>query len=128
MSLNGTRTTILDALTSGEEPVIAQDAGYGFMPGRLSGTAIIVLPSTPYLDTEGAPFGTFNVNHTVSPAVRTGDNETVTKQLDELVENTLVALVNAGVSVSEVSTFYPLSMNEAQFVAVDITVTQTVKL
>jgi hypothetical protein len=129
MTLNETRQTILTALTSGEEPVVDETAGYGFMPGRLSGTAIIVLPSQPYLSTsDSTPFGSFDVNHTVSPAVRAGDNETITKQLDELIENTVVALVNAGVSVSETSTPYPLDMNGAQFIAVDISVIQTVKL
>jgi hypothetical protein len=100
---------------------------HAFMPGRIVPPAVIVLPGTPYLASSGT-FGTFALGLEVVLVASANVNETGATTLDQLVDDAVVALVNAGLSVSEVSEPWQLSSGNASYLAATITTTQPVTL
>lgn len=94
---------------------------YDHIPARINLPAAIVIPGLPYL-APGDTYGTFVVRHTVALVGQAGPNATVTETLDDLIEDALAALLNAGHVVSEVSPGYAYESNTGQFLAVDLTV------
>jgi hypothetical protein len=97
------------------------------MPDRIVPPAAVVLPGSPYLTASGT-FGTFTAQLSVVLITDAKVNSTATTALDDLIENAVVALVNAGVSVSEVSEPWQLSSANASYLAVTLTTTQAVAL
>lgn len=121
MTLHALRQDVIDSMGT----VAAQV--YDHVPARLTPPAVIVLPGSPYIE-PGDVFGSFKVNHSVSVVMASGTNEKVTEDVDNLIEAVLKALVEAGVSVDSVSTFYAYESNGAQYLAADITVNDNVSL
>lgn len=100
---------------------------YPFMPGRLVPPAAVVLPGSPYLSS-GGTFGTFVMGLEVVVVAPGKVNETASSTLDELIVNTVAQLVNAGLSVSEVSEPWSLSVSNAEYLAATITTSQPIGL
>lgn len=98
-----------------------------FMPGRLVPPAAIVLPGSPYLSS-GDTFGTFTMGLEVVVVASGKVNETASNTLDDLIVATVVGLVNAGISVSEVSDPWSLSVSNAEHLAATITTSQAIRL
>lgn len=98
-----------------------------FMPGRLVPPAVIVLPGSPYLNASGT-FGTFTMNLEVVVIAPGKVNETASNSLDDLIVDTVVELVNTGITVNEVSDPWSLSSSNAEYLAATITTSQPVKL
>ncbi|MGK0715143.1 hypothetical protein ACR5KS_03610 [Leucobacter sp. W1153] len=123
----------MNALQTVRESVatLASDAtgaqAHPFMPGRLVPPAAIVLPGSPYLSS-GDTFGTFRMGLEVVVVAAGKVNETASNTLDGLIVDTVVELVNAGISVSEVSDPWSLTVSNAEYLAATITTTQPVEL
>lgn len=100
---------------------------HAFMPGRLVPPAAVVLPGSPYLD-HGTTFGRFTMGLEVVVVAPGKVNETASNTLDGLIADTVVALVNGGISVSEVSEPWSLSVSNAEYLAATITTSQPIEL
>lgn len=120
MSLHAQRTRLVEALAG-------QGQVYDHLPARISPPAVVVLPGSPYV-LPGDRAGHVQVHHTVSVISPTGANDVVTEALDDAIEDALVALVNAGVLVDSVSTFYAFDVGNASFLAADLFVHTTTRL
>jgi len=97
------------------------------MPGRIVPPAVVILPGTPYL-TAGSTFGTYTAQLSAVLIVDSKVSETATPALDDLIEDAIVALVNDGLSVSEVSEPWSLESANAKYLAVTITTNKPVAL
>lgn len=100
---------------------------FPFMPDRFTPPAAIILPGAPYLTSSGT-FGTFTLGLEVIVVANATVNETGANALDQLVDDATVALVNAGISVSEVSEPWQMSSQNAKYLAATITTSQPVSL
>lgn len=123
----------MSALTDARESIatlLGQATGaqaHAFMPDRIVPPSVIVLPGTPHLTASGT-FGTFTLGLEVVLVAPAKVNETAATTLDQLIDDAVVALVNAGISVSEVSEPWQLSSANATYLAATITTTQPVSL
>ena len=100
---------------------------FAAMPDRIVPPSVIVLPGSPYLS-NGNTFGTFTAQLSVVLVTDAKVNATATTALDELIENATVALINAGISVSEASEPWQLSSANATYLASTLTTTQNIAL
>lgn len=100
---------------------------FSAMPDRIVPPAAVVLPGTPYLEPSGT-FGTFTARLSVVLIVNAKVNATATAELDDLIEDAVVDLVNAGISVGEISEPWQLSAQNATYLAVTISTAQPVAL
>ena len=112
------------SLLAGE---LADVQTFAFMPSRFSPNAVIILPDAPYLSA-GSTFGTFTLGLSVVVVADAKVNESGANTLDQLVDDATVALVNAGIAVSEVSEPWQMSAGNAAYLASTITTTQPVSL
>lgn len=86
----------------------------------------LVVPDSPYLDQVETAFGEWNVNLSVVLAAASGTNETVTFDVDELIEKAIGILKEAGWDVTEVSQPGTVTVNGSPFVGAVLTLqTQT---
>lgn len=100
---------------------------FDHVPARLAPPAIIVLPGSPYME-PGDVYGSYLVRHSISVVMPNGTNEKITEDVDDLLESVVKALAEARVSIDTVSTFYVYESNAASYLAVDITVSDNVRL
>lgn len=119
-SLHNARQAIIDAVGNIDAMT------FDYVPGRLAPPALIVLPGSPYIE-PGDVFGSFLVRHTLSLVMSQGANETITENTDNLIETVLTALMDANVSIDEVSTFYVYESNGGQYLAADITISDNLR-
>lgn len=64
------------------------------LPGRFTPPIAVLVPGSPYID-EADTYGAFTVRHDVVVISGIGDNESVTKRLDELIANTVGAVTDS---------------------------------
>ena len=98
-----------------------------FMPSRIVPPAMIVLPGSPYLSA-GDTFGSFELRLEVVLVSAAKVNETAANTLDGLIDDTVVGLTNANISVVEVSEPWALASSNAEYLAATITTTQAIRL
>lgn len=98
-----------------------------FMPDRIVPPAIIALPGTPYLTTSGT-FGSFALGLDVVLVADAKVSATGAKTLDGLIDDTVVALVNGGIGVTEVSEPWQLAAGTATYLAATVSTTQPIHL
>jgi len=98
---------------------------YTHIPGRLALPAAFVMAGSPYIE-QGQTFGEKLVRFQVVLATQTGDNQSETSALDELIEAAQAALEVDEWVVELVSAPYAQSSNNAEFLATEITVTTLV--
>lgn len=125
MTLHSVRTDLVATLREITGPTEVQV--YDHLPARLSPPALVVLPGSPYI-TPADRHGHVSVHHTVTAVVPSGANDVVTQAADELIEDALVALINAGVLVDQVSTFYSFDLGGTAFLAADVDVHRSIRL
>jgi hypothetical protein len=109
-----------------------QFVSYGFpvtvvdyMPERPQPPLVIVAPGSPYL-VPGQTFGTFITRFTLIVLTRTGPNEVVTADLDDLVATVVVTVAASDdFDVVEVSTPASFSANGATYLGATVDVTTT---
>lgn len=117
-TLVDTRRALADAVT-----VVP---GFDYLPGRLVPPCVIVLPGSPYL-TSGDVFGELAVSYRLVTIFGGTNNETASRELDQLVEDVMGDL-HPDYVVEEVSDPYGLEANNAQYAATDLTVSTTICL
>lgn len=98
-----------------------------FLPGRASVPFGFVIPGGPWL-TAGLTFGSLTIHLEVGLCFQGVNNQTGTEDMDSKVETAVVALINAGWSVDEVSEPYELSMNNAAYLTVQLKVNRAIQL
>lgn len=95
---------------------------YTFLPEVLNAPALAILPGSPYVTTEGQPFGHHAANFTVVVVADVSTNEVVTAALDDLIGQAVVALHAAGLSATEAGEPYAFQSNTALHLASDLAV------
>lgn len=99
---------------------------FPYAPGRFVNPSVIVMPGSPYLE-PGATYGTLKANFQVELIMGTAANQVSTSGLDDQIENALVALINAGYLVDNVSAPYALEANGQQYLAATISVNNSLR-
>lgn len=123
-----------NALTTAREAVAEtlKDAldvrSHATMPDRIIPPTIITLPGTPYLTTSGTTFRSFTFGLDVVLVADAKVSSTGSETLDGLIDDAVVALVNSGVGVLEVSEPWQLSSGTATYLAATISTTQPIYL
>lgn len=96
-----------------------------FLPGRVAVPCAIVMPGAPYV-TDGNTFGSFDVQLTVDLIMGQAANSVSSAGLDDQIENALIALVNAGLSVANVSQPFSIEINNGSYLAATLTILETI--
>ncbi len=122
MTLTTQRAALKAALTPIEEGPIGAKV-YDYVPETIVAPAIIIQPGDPYLDDAGQPIDAYKVNRIVTLIARVGTNERQTDDLDDLIEAVVLIL-----DVSKVSAPYEFTYNNAHYLAVNTTVSDTLKI
>lgn len=122
----------MGALTDARKDIadVLNDVGvttYHYIPSRLTPSTAVVSAGSPYL-TSGKAFGSFEVRWVVSVITSVGANDLSSDNLDNLVENTVIALANSDYLIEQVSQPYAEDKNNAQFAVVDVTITRNVRI
>ena len=122
-------SAITDARTAVAELLeAALDAqAHPFMPDRIVPPAAIVLPGTPYLTATGT-FGSFALGLDVVLVADSKVSATGATTLDGLIDDAVVALVNGGIGVSEVSEPWQLTAGTATYLAATVSTSQPIHL
>lgn len=119
--IKAARAALIAALAGIDIPTLT------YIPGTLSGEALIVLPGSPPVE-PGDVFGTVKVNMTISVIMRAGTNEKVIDDLIDDVEDVITAVINSDFDFNEASPFYPYQNGNTPLVATDVTVSETIHL
>lgn len=121
MSLSTERQLISDTLS------LAGIKVYDHVPARLQPPAAVLIAGSPYL-VPGERFGTFKVAWNISLIAGTAPNDQATDALDSLIEDAVVAVVNAGYDLEQVSEFGVFPSNNAEYPAVGMTIAREIEL
>ena len=99
-----------------------------FVPDRITPPLAVLEPSGDWV-VSGETFASFRVGFDVTLIVQTAANETVSSNLDDLVDSTLDAISGAsGFYASQVSAPTLLSVQNAEYLSTTITVYQNTSL
>lgn len=115
-ALNDLRAELVEALQGLDLTL------YTHIPGRMSLPGAFVMAGSPYIEA-GQTFGTRTVRFSVVLAVQTGDNQSETSALDDLIEGAQAALEAADWLVESVSQPYAMAFNNSEGLVTEITVT-----
>lgn len=96
---------------------------YDHMPESLQAPAYIIMPDSPYVDTEGCPFGHYRVRFAVVAVADVLSNKTATDSVDELI--TQAAAV---VTIESVDEPYVYQSNTAMHLAADLHISSVIQL
>lgn len=101
---------------------------FAFTPERAAPPMAILTPSAGWVES-GEAFGAFRVGFDVNLIVQNAANETMISALDELVDDTLLAIADAtGFYASQVGAPTMLDISGADYLSTTITVYQNTKL
>jgi len=109
---------------------VLKDAGltaFPYLPERITPPLAVVQAGSPFLS-QGGSFGEFKSRWDITLVTPTGANDVSTEKLYDLLEDSIVALVNSKYSVEEVSKPYALAANNATYVAVDLKIYNNVRI
>lgn len=95
---------------------------YTHIPGSMALPGAFVMAGSPYIE-GGETFGTRAVRFTVILAVQSGDNQSETSALDDLIEGAQAALEAADWLVESVSQPYSMAFNNTDGLVTEINVT-----
>lgn len=123
-ALGDTRSRLTTALGK----ITPKPSVYDHVPARPAVPAAIVLPATPYVSPDGQTYGKWLGRFVVALLVPGTVNSPATSALDDLICAALPVLEDADFSVAEVSTFYSYSANGAQYLAADVTATDSISI
>lgn len=98
---------------------------YDHLPEMIACPALVILPGSPYVTSEGQPFGHFQASFTLALVANVSVNEVVTAELDAMIGDVITTLVSEGFSVIEVSEPYTYTSNTAAHLAADLSITTT---
>ena len=100
--------------------------GIAYVPARLNAPAIVIMPGTPYVR-PGTTFGYVAINWVASVIAGTASNPVSTDALDDMIDDAIIKLTLNGYSY-EVSDHKVYVANGAEYLAVDISITNEFKL
>lgn len=116
------RQTLTDLITE------AGVACSSFVPERVTPPLAIVSPSSTWVES-GESFGEFRVSFDTTLVAQMGSNAKVTESIDALLETVLVAVQAApGFYSPSISSPQVLAVNNAEFLSVQMTIVQIVRL
>lgn len=121
-------STLTDARDAAKA-LLAESTGktaYSYLPGSLTPPAWVVNTGSPYVS-PGSSFGSIKVTLDLCYFTRSGTNAVVTHEVDDVLEDALVALVNGGYGIESV-TVEGLTANGATYLGGVITVTKNYPL
>lgn len=98
---------------------------YTHVPGRMALPGVFVMAGSPYIES-GETLGERTVRFEVVVCTQTGDNDSETSALDELIESAQAALEAEDWLVEQISQPYAMAFNNAQGLVTAITVTTPV--
>jgi hypothetical protein len=113
-----------DAIKAILDPIITT---YTYVEARPIPPCVQITAGSPYV-VEDITFGSYRLNFSLELSIQTGANDKVTKELDTYIDDIIVALVNAGYGVANVSQPYALEANNTQYLSVSITCSTVVSL
>jgi hypothetical protein len=121
--------TLADAVTSLAATI---EDGTGnpcltYVPERLNAPSAFITPGSPWVSDAGE-FGYVRVSLTVDLVVATASNEVITSRLNQLTEDAIVAVLNDRWFFESASAPYALDANNAQYLAVSLSVSKNIKL
>lgn len=99
---------------------------YPYAPARLIVPSAVIMPGSPYLES-GLTFGTLTGHFQVELIMGTAANSVTTSGLDDQIENALIALLNEGYSIEQISSPYALEANGQQYLAATISINNTIR-
>lgn len=99
---------------------------FPYAPARLIVPSAVIMPGSPYIES-GLTFGTMTAHFQVELIMGTASNQVITSGLDDQVENALVALVNEGYSIEQISSPYALEANGQQYLAATISINNSIR-
>ena len=100
---------------------------YTYVNARPVPPCVTIYADSPYLS-QGVTFGTFTLGLNLQVMAPTKANDVITEELDTLIDDIVVALVNSGYGVDQVSAPFVVEANNAQYAAVDISISTNVSL
>jgi hypothetical protein len=99
-----------------------------YVPERVTPPIVIISPDSPYLVTETVG-NEYRLGLKLTLVAATATNEESTEALDELISDTLVALETISYAVlKSVQTPFRLAVNNAEYLATDITLDLSITL
>lgn len=119
--LGDLRIELAEALSSVDAIV------YTHLPEVINAPALVITPGSPYVTSEGQPFGHYRANFSVVAVADVSTNEVTTEALDALVGSMASALAVESIPVSEVGEPYAFQSSTAFHLAADVAVTLTFK-
>ena len=117
-------TDAKDAIKAILDPIITT---YTYIESRPMPPCVTINSAAPYIESD-ITFGSFRINFSLEVSVQTGSNDTITKELDQYIDDIIVTLVNEGYSVNNVSAPYALEANNTQYLSASIICSAVVKL
>jgi hypothetical protein len=117
-------TDAKDAIKAVLSPIITT---YTYIEARPIPPCVTITAGSPYLQ-EDITFGSYRLNFSLELTMQTGANDRVTEELDAYIDDIVVALVNAGYGVANVSQPYAMEANNTQYLSVSILCSTVVKL
>lgn len=99
---------------------------YGYLPEAVAAPALVLVPGSPYVSTDGEPFRHYKVRLTFLAVADVAPNEEATKALDELLTKTVLALSAAGFLVEEIAEPYAFQSNTAIHLAAELTFSDSI--
>jgi len=99
-----------------------------YVPERVTPPIVIISPDSPYLVTETVG-NEYRLGLKLTLVAMTATNEEATEALDELIADTLLALETISYAVlKSVQTPFRLAVNNAEYLATDITLDLSITL
>jgi hypothetical protein len=117
-------TDAKNALKAVLSPIITT---YTYVEARPIPPCVTIAAASPYIE-EDITFGSYRMNLSLELTMQTGANDKVTEELDTYIDDIIVALVNAGYGVANVSQPYAMEANNTQYLSVSIICSTVVSL
>lgn len=99
-----------------------------FLPERVSPPVAVVTGANPYISFEGTGLCEGDLNLQINLVAKYGANATETNDLDTLLMKAINALIDEGYAVTNVSAPSILTVNNANFLTVDLSISASITL
>lgn len=122
--LTATRGYLAEAL-AGVSAGVAGVQVFTYVPESIPAPALVIQPGSPYLTSEGEPFGHYRVRFVVTVVAEVATNATTTAQLDDLISECIERMSGA-FQVEEVREPFVYMSNTVSHLAADLVVSDSI--
>lgn len=122
--LSATRGYLAEAL-AGVSAGVPDVQVFSYVPESIPAPALVIQPGSPYLTSEGEPFGHYRVRYAVTVVAEVATNETTTGQLDDLISE-CIERISGAFQVEEVREPFVYMSNSVAHLAADLVVSDSV--